>query len=137
MSNDGDDGLERLAMEPRGRDFALIHTRQDGTRSEMPLNRGSLIRLSSLVSRTLAFDIEREASPTMDQQGIQWTAAIPVDRFDVKTNLLQTAILVHFLDTFGAEHSFSLPPSVALVTAKLLIRHVQDLSASTSAGSGN
>jgi hypothetical protein len=137
MAQDAEAGDEEFRIELRGQDFALVRIGVDGSRSEMPLSRTSLIRLSGLIGQTIVFDLARETTPDLDRLGFMKVAGLPVDRLEVHTNVLRTAVLVHFQHKDGGVSSLSLPPEIAAVLATLLPRHIQEILDASSSSSGH
>lgn len=127
MEDDAGAGLEKLNMELRGLDFALIHTAADGSRSEIPLSQASLIALSGIVRQTIAYVLARDSSPKLDQKGIELQMAIPVQAVELNLNIHSTAVLLKFLDEFEGQSGFSLPLRVADSLAEHLPRYVEKL----------
>jgi hypothetical protein len=112
----GSSGSQKpLALEARGKDFALVRIDDGGNRSEMLLSEDNVIMLAQsarlIVDQLLAQRSRPGADPVL---------LMPVVQVGLNTDLHKSAIHLTMIDHRGNEIGFLLPPEVARPLAERL-----------------
>lgn len=115
---------DRISLEQRDDDYALIRVAADGARSEMVLSAANVITLAQSAQR-----LRDRLLPKLSRPGADAISVTPVVQVGLNTDLHKTAIHLTMIDQNGAQMTFSLPPQVARPLADRLPVRIAEIEA--------
>jgi hypothetical protein len=120
---------ETLSVEPHGKDFAVVRTSADGSRSGLVLPETSLIFLARMLPETVRKIVGRRDTPQVRQNGLQAIHAVPVTHVKVNQDMARGKILLSLIEELGNEVGFALDPELARQLGEDLVRRAAGMRA--------
>lgn len=115
---------DRISLEQRGDDYALIRVAADGIKSEMVLSAANIITLAQSAQR-----LRDQLLPKLSRPGADAISVTPVVQIGLNTDLHKTAIHLTMIDPNGAQMIFLVPPHVAKLLADRLPVRIAEIEA--------
>ena len=116
------DQHETLSVEPYGKDFAIVRTAADGSRSGMVLPETSVMFLARMLPETVSKILERRNTPEVRQNGLMAIHAVPVTDVKVNQDPARGRVLVSLIEVLGNEVGFAFEPDLARQLGEDMVR---------------
>lgn len=113
---------DKISLEQRDDEYALIRVAADGTKTEMVLSTANVLTLAQSAQR-----LRDQLLPRLSRPGPDAISTTPVVQVGLNTDLHKTAIHLTMIDPNGAQMSFSLPLQVARQLAERLPGRVREI----------
>jgi hypothetical protein len=109
------DPNDKISLEQRDDDYALIRVAANGTKSEMLLSAANILTLAQSAQQ-----LKDQLLPKLSRPGADAVLMTPVVRVGLNVDLHKTAIHLMMIDPNGAQMAFSLPPELGRSLAERL-----------------